>query len=213
MLSKGWVKTCWKSLFSHKETNSLIIIYVDDFRLAAKPECTSRLWGELRSVLHLDEPEPPNRFLGCYQHYFTSTVEKLSIILSASPRVRLRSEKPVKKVFENPNHEVRGYSYDMTQYLEKAVDKFLALVGAERNALRKAETPFLDESKDPQGCIPKDSKLPENQARGELAKQACSTIMTLMFCARLARHELLRACGGLATFLHKWTALTDNKLW
>ena len=37
--------------------------------------------------------------------------------------------------------------------------------------------------------------------------------MTLMFCARLARHVLLRACGGLATLLHKWTALTDKKLW
>jgi hypothetical protein len=213
MKAKGWTKTCWKSLFSHVKTNSLMIVYVDDFRMAAKPEFTPRLWGELREVLHLDEPEPPGKFLGCYQHYFTSAVKRLSLILSANPRVRLRREKPVEKVFEDPNHEVRGYSYDRTQYLEKAVDKFLALTGAERKALRKAETPFIDESKDLQGCIPMDSTLRENQVRAELAKQACSTIMTLMFCARLARHELLRACGGLATFLHKWTALTDKKLW
>ena len=50
----------------------------------------------------------------------------------------MRSEKPVEKVFEDPNHEVRGYSYEMTQYLEKTVDKFLALTGAQRKALRKA---------------------------------------------------------------------------
>ena len=81
--------------------------------MAAKPGYTPRLWGELREVLHLDEPESPGRFLGCYQHYFTSTVKKLSLILSANPRVRLRSEKPVDKQFENPNHEARGYSYDM----------------------------------------------------------------------------------------------------
>ena len=118
----------------------------------------------------------------------------------------------MEKVFEDPNHVVRGYSYDMSQYLEKAVDKLCALTGTQKQALRKAETPFIDESKDPQGCLPTDSTLAENQVRGELAKQACSTIMTLMFCARLARHELLRGCGGLATFLHKWTSLTDKKL-
>ena len=57
-----------------------------------------------------------------------------------------------------------------------------------------------------------DAALEENQVRGELAKVACPTIMTVMFCARLARHDLLRACAALATFLHKWTALTDKKL-
>ena len=115
MKAKGWTKTCWKSLFRHVKTNSLMIIYVDDFRMAAKPEFIPRLWRELRAVLHPDEPEPPGRFLGCYQHYFTSTAKKLTLILSASPRVRLRSEKPVEKVFKDPNHAVRGYSYDMSQ--------------------------------------------------------------------------------------------------
>ena len=35
--AKGWTKTCWKSLFRHVKTNSLMIIYVDDFRMAANP--------------------------------------------------------------------------------------------------------------------------------------------------------------------------------
>ena len=136
--------------------------------------------------MHLDEPEPPGRFLGCYQHYFTSTAKKLTLILSSSPRVRLKSEKPVEKVFEDPNHEVRGYSYDMTQYLEKAVDKFLALIGAQRKVLRRAKTTFMDGSKDPQGCIPMDSTLPENQVRGELAKQALSIDVDVLCTTRKA---------------------------
>ena len=78
-------KDMLKTLFRHIKTNSLMIIYVDDFRMVAKPDFTPRLWGELRKVLHLDEPEPPGRFLGCCHNYFTSTVKTLSLILSATP--------------------------------------------------------------------------------------------------------------------------------
>jgi len=191
---------------------SLMIIYVDDFRMVAYPKYTPRLWGELREVLLLDDPEPPGRFLGCYQHYFTSTVKNVAFILNNDPRVRKRSEAPVEKVLDDPSHPVRGYSYDMCQYLDSAVDKYCALAGVKKEALRRAGTPFIDESKDPQGCLATDEALEENQVRGELAKVACSTIMTVMFCARLARHDLLRACAALATYLHKWTALTDKKL-
>ena len=82
MASKGWSKTCWKSMFWHKATMSLMIIYVDDFRMVATPKHTPRLWGELRQVLLLDDPEPPGRFLGCYQHYFTTTVKNVAFIHS-----------------------------------------------------------------------------------------------------------------------------------
>jgi len=49
----GWTKTCWKSLFYHAATKSVLIIYVDDFRMVAKPEYTPELWHGLRKVLIL----------------------------------------------------------------------------------------------------------------------------------------------------------------
>ena len=36
----GWARTSWASLYVHKKTMSLLIIYVDDFRMAAEPEYT-----------------------------------------------------------------------------------------------------------------------------------------------------------------------------
>jgi len=134
------------------------------------------------------------------------------LILDLDPRLRGRGEKMgTPRVFDDPNKVVRGYRYDMAQYLDKAVDKYCALANVEREKLRIYATPFIDESQDPSGSIEAESTA-EDQVRGQLASIACSVIMTLMFCCRLARYELLRATANLATFLHKWTANTDKKL-
>ena len=73
----GWARTSWASLYVHKKTMSLLIIYVDDFRMAAKPEYTVQLWADLRNAFRLDMPTPPDRFLGCYQHHFVSTEQNV----------------------------------------------------------------------------------------------------------------------------------------
>ena len=41
---------------------------------------------------------------------------------------------------------------------------------------------------------------------------AASVLMSLLYGARIARFDLLRAIGGLATKLTKWTTLEDRKL-
>ena len=38
LLDCGWEKTCRQGLFFHRASWSLLIVYVDDFRMAAKPE-------------------------------------------------------------------------------------------------------------------------------------------------------------------------------
>ena len=90
LLACGWTKTGWQGLYMHKETNSLLIVYVDDFRMAAKAEYTPRLWDEIRVKLVTDDPSPPQRFLGVVQHYFEEPVEKLGYILDHNPRCRGR---------------------------------------------------------------------------------------------------------------------------
>ena len=44
-------------------------------------------------------------------------------------------------------------------------------------------------------------------------KEACSIMMTTMYAARMARKDLLRCVGRLATNLTKWTSVEDEKLY
>ena len=48
--------------------------------------------------------------------------------------------------------------------------------------------------------------------KSSLNKPACSCVMTTMYCARLARDDLLRASGHLACNLTCWTEEMDRRL-
>ena len=47
---------------------------------------------------------------------------------------------------------------------------------------------------------------------GKLSKIACKVLMKIMYIARFARPDLLRAVGALTTMITKWTPLCDKKL-
>ncbi len=47
---------------------------------------------------------------------------------------------------------------------------------------------------------------------GELANSAASIIVKIMYAARMARFDLLRAVQGLARVITKWTARQDQEL-
>ena len=208
----GWVRTSWASLYVHTKTRSLLIICVDDFRMAAKPEYTVQLWGELRKFLRLDMPTPPDRFPGCYQHHFTSTVSKMSFMLNENPLERKRSKELIERTFKSPNKRVQGYKYEMGKYCEGSVGKYCTVANVDKSTFRKVATPFIDESKDPPGYVEASDRGDEPDTTGQLAKIACSIIMTLMFCARLMRNDLLRSCAIFSTFVHKWKPLCDKML-
>ena len=113
-------------LYVHKKTMSLLIIYVGDFRMAAKPEYTFQLWADLRKALRLDMPTPPDSFPGCYQLYFVSTVSNMSFVFNENSFERKRSKEPIIRSFTNPSQNVQGYVYEMGKYCEGAVDKCIA---------------------------------------------------------------------------------------
>ncbi|CAE8584827.1 unnamed protein product [Polarella glacialis] len=72
----------------------------------------------------------------------------------------------------------RVIEYDMHDFLEQCVSH------------KKASTPFLDEDKLPE----EDDNEP-----GKLADAACSVLMKVLYGARLARFDLLKAVAGLAS--------------
>ena len=66
-LKPGWTMLSedWNGVFWHESTKSLLIVYVDDFKLAAGAELDDEPWAAIKSVIHMDDETYDGRFLGC----------------------------------------------------------------------------------------------------------------------------------------------------
>ena len=100
---------------------------------------------------------------------------------------------------------VREVIYDMSSFLQQAIDKYKQLAGPEFHKLKKVSTPFYDD---------KIARPVETEAehKGKLAPIASRVLMKLLFAARMARYDLLRAVQGLASRVTKWSSDCDKAL-
>ena len=57
----------WRSVFWHPILQTLLVVYVDDFKLAGPQECLERAWTEIRDKITITDPGPVRHFLGCDQ--------------------------------------------------------------------------------------------------------------------------------------------------
>ncbi|CAE8734045.1 unnamed protein product, partial [Polarella glacialis] len=96
----------------------------------------------------------------------------------------------------------RVIEYDMRDFLEQCVSHYKKVCG-EDVVLKKASTPFLDEDKLPE----EDDNEP-----GKLADAACSVLMKVLYGARLARFDRLKAVAGLASKVTTWSVSCDKRL-
>ena len=88
VLKCGWETIDnWPSVYWHAKTRSLMVVYVDDFKIAAPRSKIAGLWAELRKHITLDDPTPPDRFLGCYTRRFEMSVQVLKPILEHQPEL------------------------------------------------------------------------------------------------------------------------------
>ena len=76
--------------------------------------------------------------------------------------------------------------------------------GGDCSKMKPVPTPFLDETQ-----IPEED---HTQVKGKLAESASRVLMKVLYCARMARYDLLRATCGLAAQVTKWTPSCDRKL-
>ena len=68
--SKGWAQilpAVWQSMFYHQELRLLLVVYVDDFKLAGPKEHLSKGWDLIKSAVDIGEPEAYDRYFGCHQ--------------------------------------------------------------------------------------------------------------------------------------------------
>ena len=79
----------------------------------------------------------------------------------------------------------------MSSFLQQAMDRHKELAGPEFHYLKKVATPFCDDK------IARPVEA-ETEIKGKLAPIASCVLMKLLFAARMARCDLLRAVQGLA---------------
>jgi hypothetical protein len=112
---------------------------------------------------------------------------------------------------------VRAMVYNMSNFLKSCVDRYLELAKCDRGKLRKVATPFLDDSKVKRDNDDDDlvwpltaqkgkessSKGAGQTSAGALADIACKVLMKILYAARMARYDLLKAVSLLASRVTK----------
>ena len=55
----------WENCFVHREFKTVLMVYVDDFKMAGKEKSINECWKRIKDVINHDEPAPLGKFLGC----------------------------------------------------------------------------------------------------------------------------------------------------
>ena len=101
----------WNSVFWNCTEKAMLVVYVDDFNLAAPCAAQCRIWKGLRARIDMDEPSEPDRFLGCYMRRFETTAAAMEPMIRQTPRLYPRQEPGQKKeeVVARPVSTLPGY--------------------------------------------------------------------------------------------------------
>ena len=109
----------WPSVFFHAEEQCLLVVYVDDFKLAGPTTTLASMWTLIRSIITTTDPEPVTHFLGCDQCEGEHILDNGSI--------------------------VRTMTYSMRPFLETCLSAYLELSGQPESSLSIVATPYLAE--------------------------------------------------------------------
>ena len=207
----------WPSMYHYGKLNLLLVVYVDDLKLAGPSGSLSQGWGMLRSLLNIEPETDLGMYLGC-------TLKKGENRLKDGTRVSTMT-------------------YDMESFLEQCVEKYREIAG-KNVTFKHVATPSLPEDAkqhparapcakgDAVVCpwcscsfsgrgadSPRESAKGSSdtagrstEVRGELAPHAASILMKLLYAARIARFDLLRSINTLARNVTKWTVKDDVRL-
>ena len=91
--------------------------------------------------------------------------------------------------------------FDMYDYALQTVDLYKSITGLEK--VKHAATPFVVE-----GSI----SSQDEQARGELAPNACGILMKALWLGRLSRPDIVKPINDLATKVQNWSRADDKRL-
>ena len=225
----------WPNVYFHKERQLLLVVYVDDFKMAGPFKELAWGWAQLKKDIQMDDPLPAlpslgneqtgkaekglrtHRYLGCDHEMQSLPVEAplAQKLLRETAYVRVAPpEEPMSEADNQdrkpPKKAALGQlnivKNDMSAALAQACEKYLA-VAPKGTQLRKGKTPFIEESLLPDGQEPGDIQ------EGKLASSASSILMSLLYTARYARYDLLRPVCALASMVSRWNVHCDRMLY
>ena len=216
LVKEGWKPVsvdAFRSVYWHDTFKSIMILYVDDFRIAGPKKHMTAAWKTISKNIKLGEPEASGKFLGC-NHELSET-----IIPAGGDPWRTYSHAQLKG---KTTIHLNMITYNMEEFLRSCVQKYMELANVKD--LQHADTPFIDEVRADkeyfalqykrddasQSGKPTPKELESNT--GELKPIAARIIMKVFYAARLARWDLLRAIGMLATRITKWDRWDDKRL-
>ncbi|CAE7457726.1 RE2 [Symbiodinium natans] len=193
----------WPSVFFHKELKLMLVIYVDDFKLAGPKENLAIGWEKLAKRIKLEEPRSMGRYLGCLH-----TASAIPFRSPFEPRhewtkiIEPKKEPPnfvgKAEAKEDSPDEIRILRYDVTDFMKQCVDRYQELCStAYPKPLDKAKTPYLDESRPEFDENPVDDKVNEimgiakyglpDEGPGVLKEHAPAVLMKILYGARVGR--------------------------
>ena len=173
---------------------------MDDFKLAGVEKDIAPAWKAISVAVNVEPPTEIGRYLGC-NHIVgeMSMTDADDIIGRVLPGVTDTTKK-----WQNLPCKVKTMQYDMSDFMAQCVESYLTLAGKPAMCLSKVATPFLDEST---AWCP-----PEGPPTGALAPIALKVLMKVLYAARVARPDLLRATCMMARRVTKWDADCDRRL-
>ena len=215
----------WRSTYFHKGLKAMLTVYVNDFKLAAPKENLSKVWGLMRTKIKMENPKPLSKYLGCDHivqtinapegcNPFTKEVIK-PLDIGNSKGIITKKQKAEATAKEGsssnatptkahgPNMSYKCITYDMSDFVGQCVDRYCELAKVDRKKLRDVPTPFVDEG----SFADKD-----DQSEGALKPIASKVLMKILYAARMARYDVLRAVCSLASLVTKWTKNCDKQL-
>ena len=113
----------------------MLVVYVDDFRMAGPTQYLTQLWNDIKTSIQLGDVETSGKFLGCECKLFT--------------RVFPAGGDPWRDYTPKSNEKLINANcieYDMESFLSSCVEKYCELAKMKRESLKKVNTPFIDEA-------------------------------------------------------------------
>ena len=168
--------------FFFPDNKLLLSTYVDDLTLAGPSDQHDAFWAKLTSVVDIEPPEPIYRILGR-----NHLVMPLSKTEGSEECAAFRAQEAL--------------VFDMLDYAHQTVDLYKSITNTK--SLKHAATPFV-----PDGSV----SVEEEDAKGELAPNACRILMKALWLGRLSRPDIIKPINDLATKVQSWSRGDDKRL-
>jgi hypothetical protein len=208
----------WRSCFFHPKWNMFLVVYVDDFKLAGPAEHMAAAWEAIRKGIVMEDPAPAGLYLRCKHELSyrvppggTTSVRTIEYNMEEFLRSCVERYQKLSGI-AHMRHVPTPFVSDVSTgsagadpdklppnrvvYMTKAKPRKSGSAGAAKGG----RDPGID---DPNAWDHLWEPSPEPPT-GVLQPIAANVLMKVLYAARMARCDLLRAVNGLARRIITW---------